>query len=58
MSKIEFKDIYDFKLKIYYKDSKVVRKYYFDSYFKLFKFIYKQLHKQRVEKLEVEKLDV
>lgn len=58
MTKINYNDLYDFKLKIYYKDSKVVRKYYFDSYFKLFKFIYKQLHKNRVAKLEVEKLDV
>lgn len=45
-----------YKLNVYYKDSKVVRKYYFDSIFQLYRFMYLQLKKDRVSDLKVVKL--
>lgn len=47
-----------FKLYIYYYNSSVVRRYYFDSIFNLYRFMYSQLKKDNVKDLKVVKLDV
>lgn len=48
-----------YKLKIYYNDSQVVRKYAFYSIFSLYRFMYNQLkNKPRVKELKVVKIDV
>ena len=53
---IKYDEIYDYKLCIYYKDLKVVRHYHFDSIFKLYIFMYKQLKKSNVESVKVVKI--
>ena len=53
---IKYDELYDYKLCIYYKDSKVVRHYHFDSIFSLYRFMYKQLKKQNVESVKVVKI--
>ena len=55
---MNYKDLYTYKLQIIYKDSKVKRNFYFQSIFSLYRFMYKQLHKDRVDILKVVRLDV
>lgn len=49
-------DFYTYKLYVYYKDSKVVRHFYFESIFSLYRFMYKQLKKPRVDNVKVVKI--
>lgn len=49
-------ELYTYKLCVYYKDSKVVRHFYFESIFSLYRFMYKQLKKSRVDSLKVVKI--
>lgn len=46
----------EYKLIISYKDTKVTRKYYFDSAFSLFRFMYPRLKNEKVIDLKVVKL--
>ena len=53
---IKYDDVFDYKLIIYYKDSKVTRSYHFDSIFCLYRFMYKQLKKSNVDTVKVVKI--
>lgn len=55
---MNYNDLYTYKLEVFYKDSKVKRNFYFQSIFSLYRFMYKQLHKPRVDYMKVVKLDV
>ena len=55
---MNYNDLCTYKLNVYYKDSKVVRHYYFQTRFSLFRFICFQFRNPRVEYMKVVKLDV
>lgn len=55
---IPYMEYYSYKLKIYYKDSKVTRSYYFNSIFRMYKFMFKKLSNPKIDFMKVVILDV
>ena len=55
---IPYMEYYSYKLKIYYKDSKVTRSYYFNSIFRMYQFMFKRLRNPKIDYMKVVILDV